>query len=323
MQNGKHQTVTDAIKAAPVDSQTVTTDGQPVIDGPITISPGDAVIIKGKPFAELDLFAVSFSLGLTSAGDLFGGLRCNTPQTVFYLSGHATQDKILKKVAMLNGAHDLSRFHPITNDQLPDAHRLQLEEAVKQQKIINGLKARNGQPTTIVFDSTASLFFSDAKNIDKQVLWQFIQALMQMKIVQIWICPETKSGNPLPESLFDIVFRVEPDRLAEKTSFTIKCERDGNIGHEKFTPVKMELDQDEDGKMCLVEKGQINDRLVAIMYATNGKTQAEIGAFLGKDQSTISHWLKKAQQDGLIERSGHTYHLTQKGRKALSPVMMN
>jgi hypothetical protein len=146
---------------------------------------------------------------------------------------------------------------------------------------------------------------------------------MQMKVVQVWICPETKSGNPIPENLFDIVFRVEPDKVSDKTSFTVKCERNGNIGHEKFTPVKLELDQDEDGKMCLVEKGQINDRLVAIMYATNGKTQAQIGEFLGRDQSAISRWLKRAQQDGLIDRDGNTYRLTQKGRKALSPVMMS
>ena len=69
--------------------------------------------------------------------------------------------------------------------------------------------------------------------------------------------------------------------------------------------------------LTLVDKGLlVNDRFVAIWLAVNGKTQAQIGESLGRNQSTISLWLQKAQSDGLINRDGNTYTLTKKGRKA-------
>ena len=315
------QTIADALKNASIADSTVKADGPVVVDGSLIIDTGDAILIKGEQCIELDAFTLFLTLGMTSEGDLFGGMRCVAPQNIIYISGRSNRDKFLKNLSVIDKRYDKSRFRLITNDQLHHNHRLKLGIDVHQENILQGLKSMNGLAGVIVFDNASSLIISDSKVIDKELIRGFVQRMMEMGVIQVWMCTNTKSTDPLPEDLFDFVFRVEPDKKSDTTSFSVQCERNAYLDQEKFPPMRLELARDEGGMLNLVDRGLlINDRLVAISYAVKGKTQKEIGEFLGKDQSTISLWLSKATAEGLIRRNGNNYDLTFKGRKALTPL---
>lgn len=314
----RFQTISEALKNAPITEVTNKANDPVVITGPITIDSGDAIMINGKPCVELDAFTLFLSLGMTAECDLFAGLRCTTPQNVIYISGRANREKFLKKISIIDERYDKSRFRLITNDQLHEDNQLRLEENVSQQNILQGLKSMNGQAGVIVFDNAESLILSDSKNIDRQSIRDFVQKMMELKVIQVWMCPDTKSANPVPEDLFDFEFRVEPDKKPDILSFSVTCEKNGYFDQEKLPTIYLELSRYEIGRMALSERGLINDRLVAISLAIRGKTQMEIGEILGKDQSTISLWLRKAKDEGLINRVGNSYSPTEKGRKTLS-----
>ena len=316
----KFHTITDALKNASIADSMITTDNPFVIDGSLAIDTGDAILIKGNPSIELDVFTIFFTLGMASEGDLFGGMRCVAPQNIVYISGRASRDKFVRNISLLDERYTKSRVRLITNDQLHEKHRLKLGIEVHQENILQGLKSMNGQAGVIVFDNASSLILSDSKTIDKESIRGFVQRMMEMGVVQIWVCPDTKAASPLPEDLFDFVFRVEPDKKSDVASFSVQCERNAYLGQEKLLPIHLELSRNESGKLILVEKGLLDDRLVAIWLAVNGKTQAQIGEVLDKDQSTISHWLSKAKNEGLIDRDGNSYNLTSKGRKVLTPL---
>jgi DNA-binding transcriptional ArsR family regulator len=193
--------------------------------------------------------------------------------------------------------------------------RLDLENVVLHRDILEILKTLEGQ-SVIVFDNSSSLILSDPKKIDKVLIRSFVEKLKERGVIQIWSCPESKRTKILPEDCFDFIFGVEPEKEAKNVAFMVRLERNAYFYQEKLLQFNLELQPDENGKQTLVEKDLMFDkRYLAIGLAAQGKTQAEIGEYLGKDQSTISHWLRKAENDGLISRNGNKYTLTQKGRK--------
>jgi hypothetical protein len=243
------------------------------------------------------------------------------PQNVIHISGRPTRGKFLKNLSMVKGGYNKSRIIAVTNDQLNLEDRLNLALSGHRNFIIEGIGSYEGRANVIVFDNAESLIMTDSNKSIKNELRCFVQQLMELKVVQIWSCPDSKGTSPLPEDLFDFIFRVEPDKKSESLSFTVKLEKNGYLGQEKLLPVHLELEKDEKGLVTIIDKGlRMNDQFVAIWHAVNGKTQAQIGEFLEKDQSTISLWLQKAKNDGLINRHGNSYSLTSKGRKALSPL---
>ena len=308
----KFNTIIEAFKNAPMGEKIEKPEEQSVIQGPINIDSGDAILIKGADSAELDAFTLFFSLGMTMEGDLFAGLRCNIAQNLIYVSGRIGRTKFEKNIFMMNAPYDRTRFKLITNDQLIE--RLDLENVVLHQNILEGLKTLEGK-SVIVFDNSSSLILSDPKKINKVLIRSFVQKLIERGVIQLWSCPESKR-KILPENCFDFIFGVEPEKEAKNVAFMVRLERNAYFYQEKLLQFNLELQPDENGKQTLVEKDLMFDkRYLAIGLAAQGKTQAEIGEYLGKDQSTISHWLRKAENDGLISRNGNKYTLTQKGRK--------
>jgi len=311
----KFNNILEAFKNAPIGEKIQKPEGQSVIQGPINIDSGDAILIKGDDSVELDAFTLFFSLGMTMEGDLFAGLHCSIPQNVIFVSGRVGRTKFEKNIFMMNAPYDRTRFKLITNDQLIEKSRLDLQNVVLHQNILEILKSNEGQ-SVIVFDNSSSLILSDPKKIDKVSIRSFVQKLIEMNVIQIWSCPESKRTKILPENCFDFIFGVKPEKEAENVAFMVGLERNAYFYQEKLLQFNLELQPDENGKQTLVEKDLMFDkRYLAIGLAAQGKTQAEIGEYLGKDQSTISHWLRKAENDGLISRNGNKYTLTQKGRK--------
>jgi hypothetical protein len=185
--------------------------------------------------------------------------------------------------------------------------------------LIEGIKSRDGQAGVVSFDDTNSLIVSGPDKSIKQDIRIFMERLMEINILQVWTCPDSKGSSPLPDDLFDFVFRVAPEQDSDSISFSVTCERNAYLGQMKFPPVNLELSQDEGGKLRMVDRGLVrSERNAAILLAVNGQTQAQIGQSLGRDQSTVSLWLKKAKENGLINRDGNNYILTTKGRKALT-----
>ena len=77
----------------------------------------------------------------------------------------------------------------------------------------------NGLAGVIVFDNASSLIISDSKTVDKELIRGFVQRMMEIGVIQIWICPDTKTASPLPEDLFDFIFNIEPDKGADNLHF--------------------------------------------------------------------------------------------------------
>jgi hypothetical protein len=206
-----------------------------------------------------------------------------------------------------------------TYDQIDLENRLDLSEEIHREYLIEGIKSRDGQAGVVSFDDTNSLIVSGPDKSIKQDIRIFMERLMEINILQVWTCPDSKGSSPLPDDLFDFVFRVAPEQDSDSISFSVTCERNAYLGQMKFPPVNLELSQDEGGKLRMVDRGLVrSERNAAILLAVNGQTQAQIGQSLGRDQSTVSLWLKKAKENGLINRDGNNYILTTKGRKALT-----
>jgi hypothetical protein len=70
----KFKTVLDALQSTPLSNEVHQASDSPVIvNGPMVIDSGDAILIKGPQSVELEAFTLFLSLSLTKEGDLFSG----------------------------------------------------------------------------------------------------------------------------------------------------------------------------------------------------------------------------------------------------------
>lgn len=149
--------------------------------------------------------------------------------------------------------------------------------------------------------ATASNHFLDGSEKDSIKAIKRLQA--QKASVIVFVENGTK-GSALLQSMADVVFDVTKAKNNLDAPVNVACTKHPSFEIDPPKPFCLSLSVNN-GKWTVTEEADPDETLdLVITSACRGKTQTEIGEYVGLQQYQVSRLLKRAEDQGLIIRNG-------------------
>lgn len=287
---------------------------------PEKILSGDAFeILFGEILAVYSKFGIThflmaLAVAMLETGRSFLNAITETACPIIYVNGNKGHADLVLIEKNFNGG-STAGLNLLSEDMLPVGNGLNFMNPVLQQRTLEYLKSSGVK--AIAFDDSISLL---REPIDKDALPKlrsFIIQLRQLGVLQIWALTNEKNKLKFPSELATKVWNLTPEKDLTAATFDLQILKDIHRPAKALGSISLEIRETEGGLTLANASAERNDRLTAMLLVSRGKTQSEVADLLGVHQSTISLWLKRFKEKGLMSKSGHSYTLTEAGQRYL------
>lgn len=242
-----------------------------------------------------------------SSGQNLGAFALPEATGILYVEGELTSDDVQAVIEKSSLGHHPEKIHFFSFTSLNQQKETQEEKGIYLPDPENGLAAKLKEKSCDVVIlhnlATVSNYFLEAS--EKDALKEIKRLKDKNATVIVFVENGTK-GSALLQSMADVVFEVAPAENHFDAPINISCIKKPSFEIEAPQPFCLSLSVNNDGWTVTEETDPEETLDLIITLSARGKTQAEIGAFIGLQQYQVSRLLQKAEKMGLINRSGRT-----------------
>lgn len=239
-----------------------------------------------------------------STGQLLGGLSIPLMNGILHIEGQLGQKEVRNLFENSVLDYNRDKLHYFSFATLNNQKETQGEPDVfladPKCGVIEKVE-KLGCDTVIIHNfATVSNYFLDDSEKDSIKAVKKLQA--KEAAVIVFVENGTK-GSALLQSMADVVFEVTRANNNLDAPVNIACVKYPSFEIDPPKPFCLSLSMN-DGKWNVTEESDPDETLdLIITLACRGKTQVEIGDFIGLEQYQVSRLLKKAEVQGLIARN--------------------
>ncbi len=246
---------------------------------------------------------------LCSTGGVYGDFTIPLCENVLYIDGVMPEDE-LKDLMKTSSFHkDQSRIRHFSiatfNQSKEDANqsnyfltdkacRNDVDELVNSQKI-----------DVVIIHSWGSATDHFLEGAEKEII-TWLRSLQQKGVAVILYCEKGAKGVKLVQDISDVTFTIAQLVKGLDASIVVECTKYSAYEHSIPKPFSLSMSRGDSNGWDITQTDvspQIFDLIIDLNDLTN-KTQGEISADVGCNQSTVCRNLAKAKAAGIIDGDG-------------------
>lgn len=284
------------------------------------IPSGALVAIRPAPDVDATSFTIGLAFTMTQEGAVLGTHRCEMDCNVMYCEGSLGGEQLSALMEEFRPKEEQCKLYgiPLVSIQacgnftrFPSLFTASLRDYV-------GKYMREWDCGAIVVNNTSSWFQPPKKNFQAELkrVRSWMYDLKHAMITQVYVVPSGKHPFQIDPTIVDV--SLEISRVERHGREIIQVKAQGTAVSQTFQdPLLLEVETENGVKRMRDYYDLERKRRFAIQLAASGIKQGEIANLVRRHQATISRWLKNAEEEGLIERSGHRVRLSERGNKML------
>ena len=258
-------------------------------------------------------FACAMALGIAGGKKALSRFECKKPTGVVLLQGGMSHQGILDRLVRMNHGSNNPRiklFSPELLDGKPD-----LSDDIFQAQLLSWF-AENSDYKVLILDNVGGLISEKATDQMERLITSLRKASLTL------ISIESKGQKGIPISWGQIDTKLSLSAVDVLDTLTIRCdfEKARTLKPDMRKSFFIQLTEDEAGRISLTE-AVLDEYFKAktVQLSINGAKQKKIAQEIGRNQSTVSRWLKDwAIPESIIAEDGKGCVLTEKGKQLLT-----